>query len=175
MNGSGDDTDTLAPRHRKAVSLSVSIYNKLLVAYPRELRQEYAGEMERYFGELCKDSVGRGGLAALLLTWLRTLYELAVSARLERKRSLPQGEVIPDHAVAAALLLFPGCGQAYNGQWLKALMHASIVPGAPLILGLWLGVGGPIAGVLFGGLYLYSTLEAWITARRIKALQRVRY
>lgn len=172
MNGSDDP---LAPRHRKAVSLSVGIYRKLLVAYPRELREEYAGEMARYFGELCKDSVGRGGLVALLVMWLQTLYELAVSARLERKRSIPRRQTSPGDAVAAALLLFPGCGQAYNGQPVKAVAHALSVPGIPIAFGLWLGAGAHIALALLFGIYLYSTLDAWITARRIKALQRVHY
>lgn len=167
---SGSD-DSLAGRHRKVVSLSVRLYRKLLLAYPRDFREEYAGEMARYFGELCEDSVRRGGTLALLATWLRTLYEFAVSTRLERKRTIPQREIRPGDAVMSALFLFPGCGQAYNGQPVKAVAHVLGLLGSFIVLGLWFQPSMNYAMALLTSIHVYSALEAWLTARRLKALQ----
>ncbi len=64
-----DDHHEHLPRgHRKAYSGSTRLYRRLLWFYPEEFREEYAQEMECYFGELCEDSLRRGGLVALLVT-----------------------------------------------------------------------------------------------------------
>lgn len=173
MNGSDDDP--LRPRYRKAVSLSLRLYRALLVAYPREFREQYASEMVRYFGEMCEDAAGRGGLAALVVTWLRTFYELAVSARLERAMTIPQKEIRPHDAVTAAVLLFPGAGQAYNNQWVKSILHLLLIPVSLVSLALLVPAfpGSEWYALLVAAvIWAYSALEAWITARRMKALQR---
>lgn len=167
--------DPLSYHQRKAISVSVAIYRKLVLAYPREFREEYAGEMARYFNEVCEDSVSRGGLVALLVTWMRTLYELAVSARQERARVAPRRDTRPGDAVAVSLFYFPGCGQAYNGQPIKAVAHVLGLIGLPIVSVLWFQADEHIALSIALGIYVYSALEAWLTARRIKVLQRAHY
>ena len=41
---------------------SLRFYRVLLLAYPREFREEYGPHMEQAFRELCRDEIEMGGI-----------------------------------------------------------------------------------------------------------------
>lgn len=166
-----DSDDQLLPVHRKAAQGSIRLYRRLLVAYPRKFREEYGEEMARYFGELCEDSLRQGGLLALAAVWLRALWDLARSSRAERKRSVPDIDIDAPSATALSLLVCPGAGQAYNRQFAKAMTHPPLFVAASIVAGLLPWNGGMI-GVTMVCLWAYSAIDALVSARRIRALQR---
>ena len=175
MNKSDDGFDTPLSRTGivRLISVSDRIYRRLLVIYPEDFRSEYAGEMARYFGEMCEDALRRGGLLALLMMWLQTLSELALSARAERARTIPQTERESSTAVLLVLCFWPGAGQAYNGQPVKGIVHAlvtltlliTVIVILPQSLGLWFLV-------MLAGFVVYSTLDAWVIAKKINVALR---
>jgi hypothetical protein len=71
-------------RRRRTVEISRRIYRALLVAYPREFREEYGAQLEQSFGDLCREEAGQGGLTGLAGLWVRVLRDLASAAAVER-------------------------------------------------------------------------------------------
>ena len=161
-------------RHRKAISGSTSIYRRLLFFYPEDFRREYAGEMARYFGELCEDALRRGGFPALVAMWVRTLSELALSARVERAKVLPQTERTPSDAVLLATCFWPGAGQAYNGQPIKGVVHALVFLTSIVVAYFLEMVGNGLwyIWLVVVVVFIYSAMDAWIKARKINAALR---
>ena len=70
------------------MSLSPGVYRALLLAYPREFREEYGEPMTQLFRDQCRDEWRHGGPPALVMLWLRTLADLAATAWQERFISL---------------------------------------------------------------------------------------
>jgi hypothetical protein len=70
--------------HQRAVGTSERAYRSLLLAYPRELRDEYGEEMARCFRDLCREELEEGGGLGLAALWAYTLPELLYSALKER-------------------------------------------------------------------------------------------
>ncbi|WP_047865992.1 hypothetical protein [Rubrobacter aplysinae] len=163
--------DHLSQRHQKTARGSARLYRKLLVAYPEDFREEYAEEMVRYFGELCEESLKEGGVPALVVTWLRTLWELARSSHAERRRSTPDVEVDAPSATALSLLVFFGAGQIYNRQFIKGTVLAVLPIVVLPTIGLWPWLETEILTVI-AATWIYSAVDALLSARRIKTLQR---
>jgi hypothetical protein len=93
--------------HERAVGTSERVYRSLLLAYPRELRDEYGEEMARCFRELCREELeGSGGLGLAAL-WVSTLPELFYSALKERSTMLARNayRAAARLVLAAALIL----------------------------------------------------------------------
>lgn len=67
--------------------------------------------------------------------------------------------------IAFLLSVCPGLGAAYNGQTLKALVHFGVSVG---LFQLMLQTGMAIFFFGFLGMWLYSTIDAWKTARMIR-------
>jgi len=63
-------------------------YGILLLAYPREFRRRYRGEMVRAFGDLCREAKRRGGASGLVMLWVCTMPDLASTAFAERSRKV---------------------------------------------------------------------------------------
>lgn len=168
-------------RRSRAVTASERVYGGLLFLYPEEFREEYAPEMARLFGELCEDELRRGGPGALVIFWVGKLFELLRSARAERANKLPEAEVKPLHAAIYGLhgmVVCPGLGQFYNGQYIKG---AAFIAGFFSVLVALLGFGrlfyGPeamfeLALPVLIATWAWSVLDAYLSARRIEALQR---
>ena len=98
------------------VRASLRFYRVLLLAYPREFREEYGPHMEQVFRELCRDEIGTGGIWGYLGFWIRILLDVAATTLTEKcfTRRDPGG---------AALLsfLWPGTGQLYNRQLARGI------------------------------------------------------
>jgi hypothetical protein len=70
------------------MSRSERVYSILLLAYPREFRGYYRGEMVQAFGDSCREAKRRGGALGLIMLWVRTVPDLASTAFAERSRTM---------------------------------------------------------------------------------------
>ena len=70
------------------MSRAERVYRVLLLAYPREFRRRYADEMRQAFGDLCREAERRGGASGLVMLWVRTVPDLALTALAERSRTM---------------------------------------------------------------------------------------
>lgn len=68
--------------------------------------------------------------------------------------------------VALVLSFCPGLGAAYNGQTHKALIHFAVSVG---LLQMGINLKMPAFFLAFVGMWLYSAVDAWKTARLIRA------
>jgi hypothetical protein len=66
---------------------SLRLYRRLLRIYPASFRDEYAGELERQFGDELADAAGPVARAAL---WLRLLVDLALTIPAQLAREIAQ-------------------------------------------------------------------------------------
>jgi hypothetical protein len=64
------------------------IYRLLLLAYPREFRRRFGGEMVQAFGDSCREARRRGGATGLVMVWVRTVPDIAFTAFAERSRRM---------------------------------------------------------------------------------------
>ena len=66
------------------------LYGLLLLAYPAEFRREYGAEMAHMFGDLCREELRHAGARGLAAVWARAIWDVAVSAPVERMDTLWQ-------------------------------------------------------------------------------------
>lgn len=148
---------------------SLRFYRLLLLAYPREFREEYGPHMEQVFRELCRDEIAMGGIWGYLGLWIRIVLDVAATAFTKKcfTRRDPEG---------AALLsfLWPGIGQLYNRQ---------LARGIPSVLfGLlwwfaWIGVPESLGNLehfasltlALVAIQIWSMVDAYKTAELINA------
>ncbi len=72
------------------LSVSSVIYRLLLKAYPREFREKFGPDMEQVFRDRCREErLQRGGFG-LTKFWIRTLFDLSVTAPAEHLDRLAQ-------------------------------------------------------------------------------------
>jgi hypothetical protein len=64
--------------------VSERVYKALLAAYSRGFRDAYGQQMERTFGDLCREERRRGGATGLMRLWARTIVDLGSTAVVER-------------------------------------------------------------------------------------------
>jgi hypothetical protein len=57
------------------VNFSVIVYGRLLVFYPRRFRDEFGAHMLQVFRDCLREACRRGGLAAVLVLWGKTLFD----------------------------------------------------------------------------------------------------
>ena len=106
--------------HDRHASRSERVYRALMHAYPQEVRQRYADEMVRYFGDLCREERMSRGRMGVALLWARTLPELlftVLEARgtlLQRNAYLPVAPRTVARWGASCALLGGTLGVAYH-------------------------------------------------------------
>lgn len=66
------------------LSYSDLVYQKILIAYPAEYRNQFSEDMAQVFRDLCREIYEREGLAGFLGMWLSTLFDLVITAIAER-------------------------------------------------------------------------------------------
>ncbi len=81
---------------------SERVYRALMRAYPEEVRRRYAGEMVRYFGDLCREERLSRGAKGVTLLWARTLPELLFTALQERGALFRRNAYLPSDPEAVA-------------------------------------------------------------------------
>ncbi len=69
------------------MSRSGRVYGVLLLAYPREFRRRFGGEMAQAFKDPCRDAELRGGALGVMMLWVRTMPDLMSTAIVERSRA----------------------------------------------------------------------------------------
>lgn len=75
---------TTTPRPARTLTWSVTLYRRLLLAYPARFRAAYAASMTQVFRDCCRQAQRESGLRGIGRLWLRTLADLADSALAER-------------------------------------------------------------------------------------------
>lgn len=80
-------------------------YRALLRAYPTHFRARFADEMVQLFGDLVRDARGTSRPAAPARLWLRTFWDLALTAPAEhgRERTVAQSLTLPPTNATRAL------------------------------------------------------------------------
>jgi hypothetical protein len=63
----------------RIVKTSRRVYDRLLLLYPREFREEYRTSMGQVFADQCRTAVRDKGTPGIASLWLRTLIDLSVS------------------------------------------------------------------------------------------------
>ncbi len=63
---------------------SARLYGLLLLAYSAEFRREYGSEMAHMFGDQCREEQRHAGARGLAAVWARAIWDVAVSAPVER-------------------------------------------------------------------------------------------
>ncbi len=152
------------------MSRSGRVYSILLLAYPREFRRRYRGEMEQLFLDLYRER--RGSRSGLILLWIRTLSDLvptAVALRImshaDRREAVMQDRrlavvgfvllLAPLYFVSASLLKY-GLGIGFLFDPLETFLSAS---GRRVVF----NVVSPF--VFLGGLCLALALNSYAVAR----------
>ncbi len=121
------------------MSRSGRVYSILLLAYPREFRRRYRGEMEQLFLDLYRER--RGSRSGLVMLWIRTLSDLvptAVALRImshtDRREAVMQDRrlavvgfvllLAPLYFVSASLLKY-GLGVGFLFDPLEAVLSVA--------------------------------------------------
>jgi len=85
------------------MNISYKLYGFLLLAYPTEFRQRFAGEMLQVFRDSYADETSRRSLPGF---WLWTLFDLVVSAAKERKEGMIMNRNLLLGAIGIILVAF---------------------------------------------------------------------
>lgn len=149
---------------------SLLFYRVLLLAYPREFREEYGPHMEQAFQDLCQHELEEGGVWSFFGFWLRTIFDVAATAFTEKCLLWRD----PEAAVMFSFF-WPGLGQLYNRQIAKGV--PSVLLAVLWLLG-WFGVWDVFSDAYYAiGLTLalvavqvWSMIDAHKTAKRINAV-----
>jgi hypothetical protein len=103
------------------LDLSHKFYERSLIVYPRELRNDFGSEMMEVFDEQMSEAYSRSGFTGVLRAWFSITWEFVTVALPSRLA----GRVVPIAAVAATLAFMvwfagyigyvmekacPGCG-----------------------------------------------------------------
>jgi hypothetical protein len=83
------------------------VYRALLLIYPAHFRARYAEQLVQLFGDQLRDARAGGAPASGLITWLRTLKDLALTAASEHARR--------DRTVAHSLTVAPSTSSRILG------------------------------------------------------------
>ena len=78
--------------------LSSRVYKLLLIAYPSAFRHEYGHQMQQVFRDCYRDEARRNSHLAIVGYWMRTLFDLALTAASEHSESFRK-----DHTIMSTL------------------------------------------------------------------------
>ena len=120
-----------------SISISVSVYRALLVAYPKKFREHYETQMVQVFRDSFRDAYHRNGMPGLIDLWLQSFADLLVTALMERIMERSQFMFSPK------VILWGGVAGVFGGLfWMLAGLSNSP---AGLVLALVLGLGGLVS------------------------------
>ena len=92
--------------HKSSIfDLSRKVYERSLVCYPRDLRDDFGSEMIEVFDEQISEAYSSDGYAGLLRVWFSTMREIATVALPRRvaERAVP---IVAVTAASALMLWF---------------------------------------------------------------------
>ena len=67
------------PLNNPIITVSIKVYQALLLAYPTKFQQEYGSQMAQVFQDCCLRTVRQGGTNGMLKLWAVTLFDLLQS------------------------------------------------------------------------------------------------
>jgi hypothetical protein len=155
-----------------AVESSRRFYGGLLNLHPREFRAEFGPSMLQLFTDQCRSAQREGGAKGLLLLWIRTLADLALSVLREHAASARSSgglmEAVPGAPLpwkGVVLVMIPGLvffigqiGQLAGEDWFFLLVRrAAYYLIVPVVLVWVIKRKFPIWGLIPLGM-LYRTL-----------------
>lgn len=140
------------------IQRAAGIYGALLWLYPRDHRRDYGPLMVQLFRDQCEEAYARRGVRGLLPVWLRTLWDLCLTALREHLRLAADlgmanqpVEPLPWRHVLLAIL---------PGVWILVL-RAELVPW----LWGWRWTWSEVGGVDYGpelSVLLYWLGQGWV-------------
>ena len=98
------------PLNHSLITVSVRVYQTLLLAYPTKFQQEYGAEMVQVFQDCCMRALRQGGMSGMLKLWSVTLLDLFQSVISEhaQKEVEMKKEIKPKELETAGLALIWG-------------------------------------------------------------------
>ncbi|MDQ3864006.1 MAG: hypothetical protein M3317_11000 [Actinomycetota bacterium] len=140
------------------MSRSERVYRLVLLAYPKEFRRDFGGEMVQAFGDLCREEKRRGGVTGLVRVWVRTLADLAATAFAERSRAVRDRwlfMLVPLALVLGLTIAYVDSSPGWDdtGVSAAAVLGASglfglLYPARPWLWALAVGVWIPAYGIV---------------------------
>lgn len=142
---------------RTIVQRAVKVYTGLLRLYPREHRHEYGEWMAQLFRDQCTDAYAQRCALGLLTLWLRTLWDLGITAfqehlRLAADLGLANQKVAPLPWRQVLLAILPGLWMmveraqlipwVLGWRWISYTLPPGVAyPSSYKMLLLWLNLG----------------------------------
>lgn len=98
------------PLNNSIITVSVKVYQTLLLAYPTKFQQEYGAEMAQVFQDCCLRALRQGGTNGMVRMWAVTLLDLLQSVISEhaQKEIEMKMEMKPDDIRRAGWALIAG-------------------------------------------------------------------
>jgi len=111
------------PLNNSIITVSVNVYQTLLVAYPTKFQQEYGSQMVQVFQDCCLRVLRQGGTNGMLKLWAVTLLDLIQSVISEhaQKEVQMKKEMNPDDIRIAGKALMWGAAAFVVGILLVAI------------------------------------------------------
>ena len=118
------------------VSLSVRVYQALLVAYPKIFQQEYGSHMLQMFRDCCMRAIHQGGVNGMAKLWAATLLDLVQSVISEHvhKEIEMNKEMKPENVRKAGWMLILGTPAFIFGTYWETSVWDLWILGFPLLL-----------------------------------------
>jgi uncharacterized membrane protein (UPF0182 family) len=139
----------------RLLRLSLSVYERLLMAYPADLRRDFGPDMLEAFADDLRTARGIGGFLCVWLTTLREVLAIAVPAWLE----------IPTVAVP---LLSAAIVAASQSPLVVMAARRQLLTPYPILADALLGVGiGSAISALTSFVAIYRWKRAGFTTLRI--------
>jgi hypothetical protein len=85
------------PLNNSAITISVKVYQALLVAYPTKFQQEYGSEMVEVFRDCCLRALRQGGTNGMVRLWALTLLDFlhsVVEQHLQKETHMSKSQLI---------------------------------------------------------------------------------
>ena len=124
------------PLENPMVTISVKIYQVLLVAYPTKFQQEYGSYMLQVFQDCCLRAVRQEGTSGMLKLWAVTLFDLVQSVVSEhaQKEIEMKKEMKPEDIRRASWMLIFGTPAFILGMFWETSVYDLWILGFPLLL-----------------------------------------
>jgi hypothetical protein len=116
------------PLNDSILTVSVKVYQTLLLAYPIKFKQEYGSEMLQVFQDCCLRTLRQGGINGMVKLWVVTLLDLTQSVISEhaQKEVQMKKEIKPEEIQTAGLALIWGGILFLVGMTLLATKDSSL-------------------------------------------------
>jgi len=137
------------PLNNSIITVSIKVYQALLVAYPTKFQQAYGSQMVQVFQDCCLRAFRQGGTNGMVRLWAVTLLDLIQSVISEHRQKEVEmnKEMKPENIEMAGLALIWGAVAFVIGTLLM-VMGGSKLYGISVILIIFLSMPLLVFGLL---------------------------